>query len=132
MKVLVCGGRSFTAYETVERYLDMLHALHGFTRVIHGAAIGADRCADQWAGFNRIDCQRFPAEWKVYGKGAGPIRNARMLNEGQPDLVVAFPGGKGTGNMRKQATEQGVKLFDLADEKVRRQIETDYQALKAA
>lgn len=132
MIVLVCGGRGFTQYETVERYLDMLNALHGFTRVIHGAAIGADRCADQWAGFNRIDCTKFPAEWKTYGKGAGPLRNARMLNEGRPDLVVCFPGGKGTGNMRMQAEQAGVKIIDLADEKLRLQIEAEYRALKAA
>jgi YspA, cpYpsA-related SLOG family len=133
MIVLVCGGRSFTRYETVERYLDMLNALHGFTRVIHGAEPkGADRCADQWAGFNRIDCRKFPAEWSVYRKGAGPLRNARMINEGQPDLVVAFPGGKGTGNMKMQAEQAGIKIIDLADERVRLQIEADYRALKAA
>lgn len=30
---------------------------------------------------------------------AGPIRNRRMLEQGKPDLVVAFPGGAGTANM---------------------------------
>jgi hypothetical protein len=32
-----------------------------------------------------------------------------MLDEGKPDLVVAFPGGGGTANMCKQAREAGVR-----------------------
>jgi hypothetical protein len=35
-------------------------------------------------------------EWDELGKKAGPLRNQRMLDEGKPDLVVAFPGGGGT------------------------------------
>jgi hypothetical protein len=39
------------------------------------------------------------AEWERLGRKAGPIRNQRMLEEGKPDLVVAFPGGTGTAGM---------------------------------
>jgi len=52
----------------------------------------------------------FPADWSRHGKSAGPIRNRQMLIEGRPDIVVAFPGGKGTANMIKQAVEAGVKV----------------------
>jgi UDP-N-acetylmuramoylalanine-D-glutamate ligase len=33
-----------------------------------------------------------------------------MLNNGKPDLVVAFPGGRGTENMVKQAEAAGVPV----------------------
>lgn len=44
------------------------------------------------------------------GKAAGPIRNQRMLDEGKPDLVVAFPGGRGTADMVRRAKAAGVPV----------------------
>jgi hypothetical protein len=35
-----------------------------------------------------------------------------MLEEGKPDLVVAFPGGRGTANMVKQARAAAVKVLE--------------------
>jgi UDP-N-acetylmuramoylalanine-D-glutamate ligase len=32
--------------------------------------------------------------------------------EGKPDLVVAFPGGRGTANMVEQAKQAGVEVID--------------------
>jgi hypothetical protein len=34
-----------------------------------------------------------------------------MLDDGTPDLVVAFPGGRGTTNMIRQATERGFEVI---------------------
>lgn len=49
-------------------------------------------------------------EARVQAEGAGPIRNSFMLALG-PDLVLAFPGGRGTADMVRQASEAGV-AFD--------------------
>ena len=38
------------------------------------------------------------------------MRNQKMLNEGKPDGVLAFPGGKGTENMIELATRSKVKV----------------------
>ena len=54
-----------------------------------------------------------PAKWKLHGKAAGPIRNQLMLVEHKPDMVLAFPGGKGTANMIKIARWNGVPIVDL-------------------
>ncbi|QOZ68877.1 SLOG family protein [Bradyrhizobium arachidis] len=101
------------------RFLDMLHAVHGFTLVIHGDAKGADWCADRWATKNRLPIERFPAHWKLHHNGAGPIRNRQMLDEAKPGLVIAFPGGSGTADMMKQAREAGVRVIDLSKERNR-------------
>jgi len=37
-----------------------------------------------------FDVEVYAAEWYRFGKAAGPIRNQQMLDEGKPDLVVAF------------------------------------------
>jgi hypothetical protein len=37
-----------------------------------------------------------------------------MLGKGIPDLVVAFPGGRGTANMIHQARERGFEVLEVA------------------
>ena len=53
----------------------------------------------------------YPAQWDVYGRRAGPIRNQEMIDEGKPDGVVAFPGGKGTADMVRRAEAAGLKVW---------------------
>jgi hypothetical protein len=102
-RYLVCGGRDFKSYEAVKRALDalILHPEHAV--VIHGDYRGADKLADKWAIERGVPVERYPAKWDQQGHAAGPIRNAQMIAEGQPDVVIAFPGHDGTDNMIAQA-----------------------------
>ena len=111
-KVLVCGGRDYNDRETVQRTLDRIKP----AEIIHGAARGADTLAGEYARDRGIPCRRFPADWRRHGRSAGFICNRQMLDEGKPELVVAFPGGPGTRNMVKIALERGfpVKTVDEA------------------
>lgn len=112
MKVLVCGGRNFSDELTVGSWLGGIHKNNGpITLLIEGGASGADFLARKFAHWQGIPVKTFPAEWSKLGRPAGPIRNKRMLDEGKPDLVVAFDGGKGTANMVKQAREAGVRVL---------------------
>ena len=106
MRVLVCGGRNYIDIEKMKEILDALVP----EVVIHGNATGADRLAELWAIKNEIEIERYPADWGQYGRSAGPIRNKQMLIEGRPDMVVAFPGGTGTQNMIKLASEEGIPI----------------------
>lgn len=61
--------------------------------LIHGDAKGADRLSEiALKGYfhGGFEVLRFPADWDKHGKAAGPIRNKQMLDEGKPDLVIAF------------------------------------------
>lgn len=115
MKILVCGGRDYKDEHTVNRILNLVHEKKGIFEIIHGAARGADTLAAKWAERNNIHCLDFPANWDKYGKRAGAIRNHRMLKEGAPDAVVAFPGGSGTKHMVKLAQKAGVPVWKLFD-----------------
>ncbi len=111
-RILVCGGRTFNKKEFLFDRLDLLDGkLDGIDVVINGGAKGADYFAEEWAKSRGIDVKVFEAKWKTYGKSAGPIRNAQMLTEGKPDVVVAFPGGKGTVNMIRQAKKKGLTII---------------------
>lgn len=114
MRVLVCGGRDFNDPLTLGSWLGGIHKDHGITLIIEGGARGADTLARQFGQFAGIPVQTFPADWQKHGKGAGPIRNAQMLREGRPDLVVAFPGGRGTANMIEQARKAGIRVIEAA------------------
>lgn len=93
--------------------LTLLHEVTPFTLIIEGGARGADRLARNYAKVMDIPCETYDAEWDKYGRGAGPIRNKRMLIEGKPDLVVAFPGGGGTANMIEQSRKAGIRVMEL-------------------
>jgi hypothetical protein len=106
-RVLVCGGRDFNDAAAVFNKLDELELP---VIIIHGAARGADTLAQQWADERKQLCLRFPADWNRYGRAAGIYRNTEMLEQGEPDLVVAFPGGRGTENMIRQALACNIKV----------------------
>ena len=109
MKVLVCGCRD---YVDVVHVFDVLDDLDPKI-IVHGDCRGADRLADEWARFHKKEVRRYPANWQDYGRFAGPLRNAEMLEKETPDLVVAFPGGTGTANMVKLARDAGVKVMEI-------------------
>ena len=113
MKVLVCGSRNFKDKELMEDVLKQWD----ICEIIEGEARGADTLAREYAERHGLDVLPFPAKWNEYGKAAGPIRNAQMLTEGKPDLVIAFrgPNSRGTQNMIEQARKAGIetKVIDI-------------------
>lgn len=109
-RVLVCGGRNFTDRTAVFQTLDLIDSQTPITLIIEGGASGADQLAAAWARCRNRDSICFRADWKKHGISAGPIRNKLMLDDGKPDMVVAFPGGRGTENMVMQATRAGFKV----------------------
>jgi hypothetical protein len=112
-RVLVCGSRDFGDIRLLATTLDRLHAEAPFAVVIHGGARGADTIAGQWANRRGVPVWPFPADWETHGKAAGPIRNRRMMHEGDPELVVAFVSkplaeSRGTADMCKVAEDAGI------------------------
>lgn len=113
MRVLVCGGRNFTDATAVYEALDRIHARTRITCIIEGGATGADYLASRWSAVRDIDDHaRYCADWALHGKGAGPIRNQKMIDEGKPNLVVAFPGDRGTADMVQRAKAAGIPVTE--------------------
>ena len=109
-RVLVCGGRYYANKDLLFRVLDTAHAANPIVLLIHGGASGADALADEWQKQRMVRTRRYNADWLRHGKAAGPIRNQLMLDDGKPDLVIAFPGGRGTADMVRRADAAGVPV----------------------
>jgi hypothetical protein len=96
MIVAVTGGRDGVAEALVDRTLTTIDEAMGISVLVHGDARGVDTQCAQWARDRGISVRPYPADWRKHGRGAGPIRNKLMLTDSQCELLVVFPGGKGT------------------------------------
>jgi hypothetical protein len=113
MNVLVCGGRDYADWQMVINTLANIRRTRGIRVLMHGGAPGADALADRWGRLANVAMEVYKADWKKHGRAAGPLRNERMLKTGKPDLVVAFPGGRGTADMVSRARAAGVEVLEV-------------------
>lgn len=127
MRVLVCGGRNYNDKARIYNVLDALSPEpkdnphpgfwlpKGVTIITGKCSTGADKIAADWAVVNLVPLIEYPVDHKLDGPwpGAGPRRNARMLWDGEPDRVIAFPGGRGTADMVRRARAAGVPVQEI-------------------
>lgn len=85
------------------------------TIIISGMALGADTLAVEFADWYGIPTLKFPADWDRYKKGAGPIRNQQMIDEGKPNLCVAFlmPNSRGTRDMITRCKFENIEVIEI-------------------
>jgi hypothetical protein len=112
MRVLICGGRDYSDRADLYEELDRLHGEYCFDTVIASGARGVDVLAVEWAQARGIATQVFDVRPGAFGGRAFLLRNQRMLAEGRPDLVVAFPGGA-TADLVRQAKAAGIWVLHL-------------------
>lgn len=113
MKVIVTGGRAYGEKKRVYEELDKLKE-EGMSLVIQGGcASGADHYARLWAAETGFPLCSFPTHWTTLGSQAGPMRNSWMIQFGNPDLVLAFPGGKGTADMVGKAKALDIPVREV-------------------
>ena len=124
MRILVCGGRNYLSYNKLKITLeDLFNEIwlkdnNEVITIISGESIGADYLSkvlayDEWGDSDQVFYEGYPAWWRRYGKAAGSIRNQKMLDEGNPDLVVVFQGGNDTKDMVNKARSAGVEVMEI-------------------
>ena len=111
-RVVIAGSRHLTDYAFLKKtvdtlYLDLgLKPLEETLEIVSGGAAGADSLGEQYADEKGYTIKRFPADWEVHGKAAGPIRNRQMAV--YADHLIAFPArnSKGTASMIREAKKR--------------------------
>jgi len=113
VRILITGSRVWVWKKPIQdAILDAVGDLDpSEVTIVHGGANGADTIAALFAiemGYNR-ECHH--AEWDLYGKRAGAIRNAKMAKAGA-DICLAFPTrqGSGTQMMIGMAKKAGIEV----------------------
>lgn len=104
MNVIVAGGRDFSNYIMLVAWLDyyLIHLNKEDLTIISGMARGADSLAVSYANERDIKVIRMPANWDLYGKRAGYIRNDEMANVA--DMLIAFWNGQSRGTLNMITT----------------------------
>lgn len=111
MCVIVCGDRNWIDPAPIAA---RLKSLPPRSLIIHGAARGVDSIGGRVAiELGLFYVRAIPANWKKYGRAAGPIRNREMLDM-KPDLVLAFhsdiASSKGTKDCVTEAKRRGIPV----------------------
>jgi hypothetical protein len=114
-RILVTGSRDWDDETTVclalwTAYCDLKE--HGEVILVSGnCPTGADNIAERFWESNGMPVERHPADWKTFGKAAGPKRNQEMVDLGA-DVCLAFPmkGSRGTMHCMKAAKAAGIPL----------------------
>jgi hypothetical protein len=81
-------------------------------QLIVGDARGADMAARDYAKARRMSTTVYRADWAGKGPSAGPARNRRMLDQGSPDVLLAFknkPWSRGTDGCIREALKRGIR-----------------------
>lgn len=97
-RVVIAGCRDYNNYDEAKRYIDF--CLSNIRKqndiiIVSGCCKGADLIGERYANENGFMVERYPADWKTYGKSAGPMRNKKMAEVG--DYVICFWNGKSKG-----------------------------------
>lgn len=120
LKVVVTGSREWISLEIIAQafqyVLDTYHVTPAELTVVEGEARGADlecRVVAEALGMTVIPV---PADWKHFGRAAGPIRNQQMLDE-HPDIQLALAfhddlkNSKGTADMVQRVLKKRLPVL---------------------
>jgi len=123
MIVAFTGGRDYTNCELVYSILKLVKLLDDKVIIRVGCCpTGLDLIVRQIVKDN---ARVYIANWTELGNPAGPERNKRMLlsdsltytktySINKADLLIAFPGGKGTNNCIDTANSSNIRVVRIA------------------
>lgn len=111
MRVIIAGSRHLTDPSPIISAVATWRASFPLTEVVVGGAPGADQLAEHWANTEGLPVRRFPAHWRRYGRGAGPVRNRQMAE--YADGLIALPFGRsaGTRQMIAEARKHSLEVL---------------------
>jgi hypothetical protein len=109
MKTIIAGSRNIKNISII--YQTVYESGFDITEVVSGAARGVDKLGEQWATENNIPIKRMPANWNLYGKSAGPIRNNEMADYADALIAIWDGKSKGTKWMIDAANKRGLKIY---------------------
>lgn len=121
--ILITGAREWNNFQVVQKVLkEYKTGDNNKVLLIHGDCRGADKIAGYVGKHLGFELSVKPANWKLYGKRAGVLRNLEMIQEAlsyktkaQQVIVLAFHDNidksKGTKHCIEQAKAKGLNVL---------------------
>jgi len=97
MNVIIAGTRTLFDYDLVAGVCDTVLANIAVTKMTNGDGPGTDQCGKRYARERGYPLELYPADWKTFGRSAGPKRNRQMALVA--DMLIAFWDGKSRGTL---------------------------------
>lgn len=113
MKTIIAGSRHINSKQIVQDAIDSCPWRDEISEVVCGGANGVDRQGSWWAERNHIAIKDFPADWKTYGKSAGPIRNHQMAQYADALILVWDGTSKGSADMKRWAEHMQLRIYEV-------------------
>lgn len=109
MIVGIVGSRKYTNYEQFEKIL--LESNIKINKIVSGGATGVDTLAETYAKKYNIPITIYPADWKTYGKKAGPMRNTLIVNDIEYLIALPDKDSVGTYDTINKAKTKGITIL---------------------
>jgi hypothetical protein len=110
MKVIVAGSRTITDYKTVACTIAASNLQ--IDELISGGAKGVDSLGERYANYHGIPIKQFLADWNLYGKKAGYLRNKQMAEYADALILVWNGKSKGSGHMKELAKKANLFIYE--------------------
>lgn len=114
MTIIVTGGRHIDDFDLVSICIKNSSGESNIDKILVGdCPTGVDNLTIRFAKSNNIPHVVFVADWKTYGKSAGPIRNKEMMQAAsfiEDKIVVAIWDGKSKGTKDAITKARQLKL----------------------
>lgn len=117
IRIIIAGGRDFHDYSLLEKeaseFISTLENVEGI-QIVSGGAKGVDSMGERFAKEKALELIKFPADWKKYGRAAGPKRNAQMADYATHLLSFWNGESKGTKSMISLAKKKELQVKVVA------------------
>ena len=98
-RIVIAGCRDYNNYYEAKEHIDFCLSnikLENEIIIVSGCAGGANKIGERYAEENGYRLERYPADWRKFGRSAGPKRNKQMAEI--CDYVICFWDGKSRGS----------------------------------
>jgi len=109
VKTIIAGSRTIADYALVAAACR--DCGWTITEVVCGCARGVDTLGELWAKRNGVPVRYFPANWALYGKSAGFIRNGEMIDYADALIAVWDGESRGTNHTIQEARKRGLSVY---------------------
>ena len=117
MKVIIAGSRNlevnFENLLVLHDIIKTVRDIHGeVSLVVSGGARGADTLGEVYASLNKIEYVQYKPDWGLYGKAAGPLRNAQMAKFADILILLWDGKSKGSSSMKSLASRNNLFIYE--------------------